>query len=717
VIFVRTLSGLAALCAAACSAPQVEPPDAGECRVTVWAKPQRAGVSLAVTGSWDDWGEARTLEDFGDGWRARSLDLPPGAYGYQIVEEGRGRLDEYNPLTTFRTSDDQEVSRLLVTDCGAPRIDVVSVQSLGRDGYEVQATVVPASSGARLDPSTVRASDDVGALEVVEVDEQTGEVVLRGRGRPRGKAHVTLDAADIEGVVAPSRIVAAWSDAVAPQWDDGIVYQIMIDRFRGDGGVALDPPPDPGARAGGTLDGIRAELEAGYFERLGVSALWLSPVYLNPLEARDGRFDGHLYEGYHGYWPLDSRAVDPRIGGEAALHQLVEAAHARGIRVLLDLVPNHLYEANPRVAQHWADGWFHERDPVCVCGAPDCSWSDFIATCWFTDYLPDLRFEHPDAMESVVDDTVWWLDTFDVDGFRIDAVPMMPRATTRRIVDAMRQQGGSADVAFAMGEIFTGAGASGTADIRYYLGPDGLDSAFDFPLMWALRAAIATETGSFATVEASLAETDRALDGSGAVLGRMIGNHDVTRFASEIVGDAGGDPWDDAPAQPTEAAVYEGVGLALGLVLSLPGLPVIYYGDELGLAGAADPDNRRVMPALADLAPSQVVLAADIQRLAQMRRCLPALRRGQRRVALVTDDTWAWWRDADDGAPALVVASRAEAATEVAVGANATSGPQWYQDVLSGDIVQLDPPGGARVAMPPRSLRVFVPSGHPCIAP
>src|SRR5690606_17789942 len=104
------------------------------------------------------------------------------------------------------------------------------------------------------------------------------------------------------------------------------------------------------------------------------------------------------------------------------------------------------------------------------------------------------------------------------------------------------------------GEVYTGAGTWGIDAIRYYLGPDGLDSVFDFPLMWAIRDAVAHESAGFDALEDMLVEIDRATAGSGAVLGRILGNHDTTRFFSEAHGDAGGDPW-AAPAEQAEDAV------------------------------------------------------------------------------------------------------------------------------------------------------------------
>lgn len=706
--------------AVACMPPEQEQgPADGTCPVAVWSEPRRAGERLAVLGSWDDWSVAVPMQPYaGDDagarqWQLAELALPPGIHGYLVMEEGRGHVDEHNPLTSFREADGLEVSRLEVLDCRLPWLSIEAVHEDAPDGFGIDLRLAPALDEAPLDPLGVEAElADGTPLSLEAVDAEAGTARLRARGLSRGKHRVRAWARDAEGRATASVQGVGWVDPVAPAWDDGIVYQIVLDRFRGDGGAVLEPPPDPGSRAGGTLDGVLAELRAGTFEALGVSALWLSPVYLNPSEAREGRDDDHLYEPYHGYWPLDTRAVDPRIGGEAALRALVREAHARGIRVLLDLVPNHLYEDNPRVAEHRAQGWFHEHDPACICGSPTCSWAEFIEVCWFTPYLPDLRFEHPAVMEMAVDDALWWHDGFDTDGFRIDAVPMMPRAANRRIAHAVRAATAPRAAAFTMGEIFTGPGPSGTEIIRYHLGPDGLDSAFDFPLMWAIRDALAHEGAGLSAIEASLANTERALEGSGALMATMIGNHDVTRFASEAAGDLG-HPWDDPPAQPADPDVYARTGLALGLVLTLPGLPVLYYGDEVGLAGSADPDNRRVMPELAALDPARVALLELVQRLGAARRCVPALRRGDRQALLVGQDQYAFTRDAGDGAPAVVLLSREAAATSFELPAGSTTVPGWYKDVLSGERFELGSQG-AVVAMEPRSLRVLVPESLPC---
>src|SRR5262249_51529456 len=157
-------------------------------------------------------------------------------------------------------------------------------------------------------------------------------------------------------------------------------------------------------------------------------------------------------------------------------------------------------------------------------------------------FLPDVRWQSDASMHGAMDDALFWMRTFDADGVRIDAVPMMERAATRRILRALRDDEAPARARFAVGEGFTGPGTDGIDEIKYHLGPDGLDSAFDFPLMWALRDAIATGAGGFDGVETTLAATEQALAGSGAVMARMLDNHDTARLLSVAAGDDTSDP-------------------------------------------------------------------------------------------------------------------------------------------------------------------------------
>lgn len=681
-----------------------------ECAAVVWAQPERGGATLEVVGSWDGWyvpGIPLEASAEHPGWRVARLELPAGEYGYLILEDGVHRLDPHNPLTTYwREEDDLEVSLLRIPDCAAPEVVIDAVTATRAGEWTAVGRFLAAEDGAPLVRAEGRTRE--GTVVPAEIDARSGTITIARSGLPRGKHVLEIVATDANGREARAR-AGAWVDPAAERGEEGVLVQIMIDRFRGPGGAVLDSPPSPGGRAGGTLGGIEAELDA--LEALGATALWLSPVYTNPVEAREGRGDGHLYEGYHGYWPLDSRGVDPRIGGEAELRSLIAAAHARGIRVLLDLVPNHVYEDNPRYRASGDPRLWNLSDPPCVCGLDGCDWGKYIQTCWFTPYLPDLRLQHPEAMRWVYEDAVWWIREFEADGARIDAVPMMPRGATRRLAAEVRESAHPAELHFFVGEVFTGPWAWGIEVIRYYLGPGGLDSVFDFPLMWAIREVIAHESAGFEAIEATLREVEAKTAGSGGTLARMIGNHDTTRFVSEAAGGTAADPWASPEPQPEDAEPYERQALALGLVLTLPGLPVIYYGDEVGLAGGQDPDCRRVMPGWDALSPAQQTLLATTRRLGQLRRCSPALRRGTRRAISLAGEVYAFER-AYEGSGAVVVLSRAATEREVVLG-DMSLPAGAYVDALTGEVRDLAP--GAAVPMGPRSLRVLLPAGDPCL--
>jgi glycosidase len=681
------------------------------CEVTFWARSERPGASLEVTGSWDGWTTAAPFPEAAAGdWRALTAELPAGEHGYLVVEDGVARLDPRVPLSTYRGED--EVSYLEVPDCHAPELRMGSVEETGPGAALIRASFVAGRGGAPLDPwSIVAVTREGDALSVIAASPATGEVAIAGEGLARGRHDVVVEAADATGRRASAR-AAAWVDPAAISWREGLVYQVVIDRFRGDGGASLAPPATPTTRAGGTLGGVLAELETGYFEALGVTALWLSPVYVNPLEARDGR-DGHPSEGYHGYWPLASREVEPRIGGRDALEALIRAAHARGIRVLLDLVPNHVYEGNPRYAEHRGDGWYNDGPSRCVCGTEGCAWADRIESCWFAPYLPDVRWQHEGAMREAEDDAVFWATELGVDGFRVDAVPMMPRAATRRIARAVRTRAGRRDDTFLLGEVFTGGGQGGAQEIRYHLGPDGLDSAFDFPLMWAARDAFARGSAGFDELEEIRAITEDEHRGSGAVEARFLGNHDTTRFLSEAAGDAAQDPWSAPPTQPTASAPFRRHRMALAFLYTETDLPVVYYGDEVGLAGGADPDCRRVMPAEGALSAEQASVLAVARRLGALRACSAALRRGGRAPLVVERDVYAYARDAGDGDPVIALFSRASTDAAIALPRGAVP-PGAYVDALTGDVFDLtsDAPS---VPMPALSARVLLPATSPCL--
>jgi glycosidase len=653
-----------------------------DCSVVLWWVGEAEQVS--VVGDWNGWAaDTHRLEPHGEqdgqpAWRLQ-LHLEPGEYAYQIEVDGEPHNDPFQPLLSWDPATRTETSLLRVADCDQPTMELVSAEATATGELSIQAEFLRAHGGARLDPDSVAAHTTDGVAIGGTAWPSSGQIELATTGLPTGKHTVIVRAADRDGLNTTLQ-VPLWVESQPFSWDDAVIYQLITDRFAGPDGELPEHSPDAiGSRLGGDLPGLTQVIESGYFAELGVNVLWISPVYDNP-EGEWVGMDGELYEGYHGYWPISEDAVEPAMGSEQDLHVLLQAAHDRGIRVLLDVVPNHVHSEHPWYQEH-ADAWFHQH-PDCICGDYDCPWSTDIETCWFTEYLPDLALEDPAVLELVMDSTVAWAERFDFDGFRVDAVPMMPRAAVRDLVWRLGALEHAGVPFFTLGETYTG---DDYGAIRENLGPFGLDGQFEFPILWALRDLIAWEGGDAAALEATIAASEAAWDGSGAIMAPFVGNHDMTRFISEAAGDDTTQAWDDPPGDPASDEPYRKLVMAQALVLSLPGAPVIYYGDEIGLPGAGDPDCRR--PMRFDLDIRQGWTLERSQRLSQGRAGSTALRRGERLPLLADGPAYAHLRDAGDGHPAITAlnASDSELQLQLTIPDQVALSSADFRDLLEDD--------------------------------
>lgn len=286
---------------------------------------------------------------------------------------------------------------------------------------------------------------------------------------------------------------------------------------------------------------------------------------------------------------------------------------------------------------------------------------------------------------------------------------MMPRAAVRRIAWAARDLfDNPSHRTYVLGENYTGQ--SGYPSLRFFLGPQGLDGEFHFPLMWALRGALGDDSESLVDVDDAIQAGQQAWAGSGAVMGLIADNHDVSRFSTVAARDDDGDTWTPAP-QSTDPAVYARTQLALGALFTLPGAPILYYGDEVALAGKSDPDSRRVMPAQSDLNPLQTQTRDVIRVLGQARACSVALRRGTYRALHVDPERLVFAREMAGADTAIVDLQRSPTAPLSAPLPGITSGA-WV-DVLSGRIQSLS---SELTTLPPAplSMALYVPASSPC---
>ena len=691
------------------SAPADGPPRR-DCAVTIWHHAASAAARVEIVSDWDGWARPGRVLDAtrADGWRVASFAPTPGEHAYAIVEDGAWLTDRNVPTTAFH--DGVEVTWVQVPDCAAPDLRVTAAHGSSGGAATIEATFRSAREGDAIDPASVTVTTRDGAAvtpAALDVNPATGAIAVTLSGLAPGKHALLLHARDARGNEAAPARATAWIEPEPFDWRDAIVYQVMVDRFR-DGRGAVAQPELASGRAGGNVDGVRAAVESGELAALGVNTLWLSPLYANPEGTFPGA-DGHPYSSYHGYWPIASRALDAHVATEASLDALIAAAHARGMRVLFDVVPNHVHQQHPYVAAHAKDGWFDAPDGTCVCGQT-CDWATHIEECWFAPYLPDLDWRNPAVATQITDDVAWWLERFDGDGLRIDAVPMMPRAASRRIAAAVRARfDHPGNRTFLLGENFTGP--YGFELLQYELGPFGLDSEFHFPLMWSLRAAIAEGIAPLSEIDATWHRGEATWAGSGAVMATMIGNHDVARFASDSAGDAGGDPWTPAATPGDDSTVYARQIMALGAVLTLPGAPVVYYGDEIAMVGHADPDSRRAMPAEASLTPAQKATRDAIAAVGRARACSPALRRGTYRTLLADAEHLVFARELPGADPAVVVLTRNDPDPLGVALPGVPAGD--YVDTIRGGVASLRPEL-TNLPAAPMSLKLLLPKGSAC---
>ena len=362
----------------------------------------------------------------------------------------------------------------------------------------------------------------------------TGELVVEATGLSLGKHTVTVALLDTAGLAAEPLLLPFWLEAEPFDWRDATLYFTFTDRFR-NGDPTNDAPlagvPTPANYQGGDLAGIRQALEEGVFDRLGVRALWLSPLDANPETAWPGT-DGRQYSGYHGYWPAQARTLERRFGTLTELRALTTAAHAKGIRVIADLVLNQLHQEHPYFVAHHDDGWFNVGN-ACVCGAPGCDWDTHALDCWFTSYLPDLDWRSTPMADQLASDVRWWLEEGDLDGFRIDAAKHLLHTAIRSVRGVTEPITAVTGTPFYLvGESFTGAGDQ--ALLAQHLGPHELDGSFDFPLYWPLVDTFAKDK-PFGPLDAAMRTNDGAWPPL-TINSPFLGNHDLPRFISQAAG-------------------------------------------------------------------------------------------------------------------------------------------------------------------------------------
>ena len=491
-----------------------------------------------------------------------------------------------------------------------------------------------------------------------------------------------------------------------PWWSGTVIYQLIVRSYSDGNGDGI-----------GDFKGLAARLP--YLRWLGVKTLWLTPVYPSPL--RDGGYDITDFKGIH-----------PDLGDLASFHRFLTAAHGQGMRVILDLVLNHTSDLHPWFQRaRWAPKGSPERDvyvwsddpqrysdaPVLFRHFESSNWEwDSVAEQYylhrFLRHQPDLNYNNPWVQDTMLDVVDFWLDR-GVDGFRLDAVPFLFEAEGTRCeglpeTHAFLKRLRARVDAHGRDVLLLGEAIQPVEEAAPYLADDELHGAFNFVLTAQLFASIAS--GNTSQLRACLDEAQEAVKGPRWAL--PLRNHDELwlgdghLISAEVIQtirvglQQGQGHWLNWGINRRLAPLLNGDPrsnrLLHGLLYSLPGMPCLYYGDELGMGdwpGLRDRDPNRtpmawtparnggfstapdpllVLPPITAPGYDYRVVNVEVQkqlpgsllnwhrRMLTCRRLLPALRHGDLRLLLSSH-------------PGVLVYVRSTEAMTVLVAANVTA--------------------------------------------
>lgn len=657
---------------------------------------------ISVAGNFNNWSSVDNPLSYDNTSKSHKLviGLEPGRYEYKIVVDGNWILDPANPDSVSNGIGGFNSSLIVAGQKETPAQFLKHQRTKLANGNTMLIfRYIPGSSGVKLNPATLRCLVDNSLLDSFQskysAETQTLQIILRQNND--GKRTLRILAEDQNGLPILENVTLlqnsqplGYHSKADFDWHDAIIYSLMVDRF-------VDGNPDKNEKVvdaelddlvnywGGDLWGLMRYIDEGYFNDLGVNALWILPINDNPDKAYyEYSEPRRKYSGYHGYWPIHHERIEPRFGKEGIFKYTVEKAHENNIKILVDFVSNHVHEDHIWFQEH--PEWFGQLE------LPDGRqnlrlFDEYRLTTWFDEFLPSFDFPaNPEAVEAVTDNALWWIRNFGIDGFRHDAVKHVPNAFWRRLTKKIKRDFPDREI-YQIGETY-----GGPELINSYVNPAQMNAQFDFGLFFVMRSVFTQANADFEVLDRTIHES-LSVYGPLHLMGNTIGgNHDQTRFITVADG-----------AIPTgenekeygwhyqvtvgDTSSYQKLQSAFAFTMTTPGVPVIYYGDEFGMPGAGDPDNRRMMRFGNELNPSEKNNLNVVKQLCHLRQNTPALRYGDFRTLLVDDLTYAYARVFFDETIVVVHNQNADSAL-ISIPVVALSESQFV-DLMSEETFQL----------------------------
>ena len=530
-------------------------------------------VSIVINGQ----NYAMTYDADTDRFVYNLTDVSTGDYYYYYVVNGKEELDAFNKVTEKDNSGKEcnvchfkKANVALEASLSQSVMDyndnnVLSVKINAKDGEGLEASEIAAitadlselglSRGFAIDPTLMEGT--ISCLNTVAAGEKTIPVTVK----------------DIYGNVYTTDTKVNVTERVKKagdfDWDEAVIYFTVTDRFfDGDAGnndaygVGDYNTGKKGGSSyhGGDFAGLNQKLD--YLKDLGVNTIWITPIVENiTKDQHDNETDTATY-GYHGYWASDFTKLNKHLGTEEQFKALLEAAHSKGMKIMVDVVLNH--------AGYETEGYFNNilRDAD---GKPISMIRDDSNTIGGDDKydslsdLPDFVTENKAVTDQLVAWQTGWMSNYSIDYYRVDTVKHVETTTWAAFKNSLTK----VNPDFKMIGEYSGAGYANNAG---ELGTGTMDALLDFDFNDFAQKFV---TGNISSVENSLQKRNSAINNT-ATMGSFLSSHDEDTLQYKLVSES----------KISEEEAYNLMKVAATLQITAKGQPVIYYGEEIGQGGA-----------------------------------------------------------------------------------------------------------------------------------
>lgn len=493
-----------------------------------------------------------------------------GEYTYYYIVDGKDVLDAFN--TNSKNVDGKDVSYF--TYKTFDNLGIKASLSNSKMSYNENNVLSVEFDGADKDAikkaevSSITADVSALGLDTLSIEPKLMKGTISVTDKTAlGTKNIPVVVTDIYGNIykTSTQVEVTKNNSSSFDWDEAVIYMTCTDRFY-DGNSSnnkayntTDVFDKKGSLSyhGGDFAGLEQKLD--YLEDLGVNTIWITPIVENS-DAKTGD-DGIPTTGYHGYWASDFTKLNPHLGTEAEFKSLINAVHARGMKLMVDVVLNHAgYGTENKFNSILKDknGNFIKmlRDDSNTVTGDDVY--DALSD------LPDFVTENEDVMNQLVKWQTDWAKKYDIDYYRVDTVKHVNSETWAAFKNALTE----ADAEFKMIGEYQGAGYGSTEG---ELGTGRMDSLLDFDYN---DQAVNFVSGNVEGTESFLENRNASINNT-ATLGAFLSSHDEDSLVDKLTKEKG----------MTEEQALNAAKVAAALQLTSKGQMVIYYGEELGQHG------------------------------------------------------------------------------------------------------------------------------------